>query len=164
MSGSVYEWKPMAGIKVDPQIAGEHLEILKDKLGGTLEPPQVLADARNPNSPLHGAFEWDDSVAAEKYRVDQAAHMIRMLVVTVKISEREPAQPVRAFVSVKKIDKPQYVSLETAMSDTALRAQVVEAAWKELLGWRERHRQLKELSRIFAQIDTWRKETEADAA
>ena len=36
--------------------------------------------ARNENSELHKCFEWDDTVAAEKYRLQQAKNIVCNLV------------------------------------------------------------------------------------
>lgn len=44
---------------------------------GVLTPVAVVDEARNPDSPLHGRFEWDDGVAAEQYRLSQAEVLIR---------------------------------------------------------------------------------------
>ena len=33
---------------------------------------EIVEEARKKNSPLHDFFEWDDSIAAEKYRLAQA--------------------------------------------------------------------------------------------
>lgn len=42
----------------------------------TITPEQVLDAARDENSLLHRFFEWDDSVAAEKYRKTQAQQIL----------------------------------------------------------------------------------------
>jgi hypothetical protein len=47
---------------------------------GRLTPDDVVADAVNPDSPLHGEFEWDDSEAANRYRIVQARQLIRSVV------------------------------------------------------------------------------------
>lgn len=48
------------------------------KLGGGRITPRALVDAaRDPDSPLHSFFEWDDSEAAEKYREMQARTLLR---------------------------------------------------------------------------------------
>ena len=47
---------------------------------GKLRVDDVLADAKKSSSPLHDQFEWDDTKAAEKYRLVQA----RALVVSVR--------------------------------------------------------------------------------
>ncbi len=44
---------------------------------GTITPQTVLDDAQDPASPLHEHFEWDDTKAAQAYRLDQARQLIR---------------------------------------------------------------------------------------
>jgi hypothetical protein len=44
---------------------------------GLLQPFDVVEAARDPGSPLHDSFEWNDSVAAERYRLEQARRLIR---------------------------------------------------------------------------------------
>lgn len=48
------------------EIARRLLEMEND---GRLTPAEVLEEARNPESPLHDQFTWDDTEAAEKYRL-----------------------------------------------------------------------------------------------
>lgn len=153
MSDMTYQWKPRVTIPVDAQAAGEHLEMLRTKCGGSLQPANVLEDARHNNSPLHPAFEWDDSAAAEKYRLEQAGDLIRALVVVVNVGPENDPTPMRAFVSVQIDDEPKYTSLARAMSDEDMRAQLVDRAWRELISWRDRYQEYKELARIARMID-----------
>jgi len=44
---------------------------------GVLSPAAVVEAARSTRSPLHALFEWDDRVAAEERRLDQARGVIR---------------------------------------------------------------------------------------
>jgi hypothetical protein len=44
---------------------------------GRLIPADLVEDARDPDSPLHAYFTWDDTEAAEKYRLHQARTIIR---------------------------------------------------------------------------------------
>lgn len=46
---------------------------------GHITPEGVVNAARDPKSPLHCKFEWDDGIAAEQYRRDQARTLIRKL-------------------------------------------------------------------------------------
>lgn len=52
---------------------------------GKLTPALVVQTARDPDHPLHSRFEWDDSVAAEKYRLTQGGELIR----SIKLSYRD---------------------------------------------------------------------------
>lgn len=65
--------------------------------GGFLTVDDVLQDARNASSPIHKNFEWNDTIAAEKYRRDQA----RTLIESVKIRIDAPTPvTINALVSV----------------------------------------------------------------
>jgi hypothetical protein len=45
----------------------ELFEIIEHN-GGEITPKLIVEAARGPDSPLHAAFEWDDSKAAECWR------------------------------------------------------------------------------------------------
>lgn len=77
------------------------LRSLADQHGGVLTPEAVLDFARPDDSPLHSYFEWDDSVAAEKYRYRQAQGLITKVKVTRVIAPARTVE-VRAFLPVKE--------------------------------------------------------------
>lgn len=64
--------------------------IVRMKGGCTTE--DLLDAARDPESPAHSAFEWDDSVAAEEFRKYQARKLISFTFISV---EKKPPQPMR---------------------------------------------------------------------
>lgn len=51
---------------------------------GELTPGAVVEAARPDDHPLHGQFEWDDSVAGAAFRCVQAAQMIRSVKIIVE--------------------------------------------------------------------------------
>lgn len=53
---NVYGWKSGSRIKVNAQQAGELFEQLE-----TVTPETVLEAAKSEDSPIHSAFEWDDT-------------------------------------------------------------------------------------------------------
>jgi hypothetical protein len=69
---------------------------------GELTPVMVVDVARDPQHPLHPRFEWDDTVAGEKYRVHQARQLIRSVRIRV-IDEDDPGlnYDVRAYQMVR---------------------------------------------------------------
>lgn len=69
---------------------------------GRLDPQDVIEAAKNPKSPLHSHFEWDDSAAAAKYRLDQARVLIRS--VKIEVTEREVPLSVVAYVHDPDVD------------------------------------------------------------
>jgi hypothetical protein len=150
--GMVYQWKDGAHAVMDAQVAGEELERIRTWNNGRLEPAHVVEVSRDPAAPLHPAFEWNDESAAVAYRLNQARYIIRSIDVVVDKEKAQPA-PVRAFVSVRRDEDRSYTSIQHAMSDGELRAQVVAAALAELAAWRKRHAELVELAQIFTCID-----------
>lgn len=99
----VYTWKVPGVIPVDAQTAGDELDRIY-KRDGSVSPQAVVDDNRPEGAPLHGCFEWDDAKAAEKYRCNQASHIIRNVSVTVQnvFEDSTESRPVRAFVSTEK--------------------------------------------------------------
>ena len=78
------------------------MDIIKSELErlfleGLLRPADVVEAARDPESPLHSHFEWDDTEAAEKWREEQARQLIRN--VRIEVGTSSPVL-VRAFVSL----------------------------------------------------------------
>jgi hypothetical protein len=100
--------------------AQKHLQEIYN-INGTLTPDLVLHEASQETHPLHRYFEWDDSQAAAKFRLVQAAELIRSVKITI---ERSPAsEPLRVRAWVSKADLVQdgpgeYLPVETvAMTD-----------------------------------------------
>jgi hypothetical protein len=46
---------------------------------GHIEPINVLEAARDINNILHEDFEWDDDIASEQYRIEQARRLIKFV-------------------------------------------------------------------------------------
>lgn len=151
----IYGWRAGSRVNIDAQAAGEALANLQKGHNGLLEPEMVVDAARDEASPLHPHFEWDNAVAAEAFRADQARELVRSLTVDISRSNLE-TKAVRAFVNVDIGSERGYLSTFTAMSSEELRKQVLERAFGELEAWRARHAELSELARIFAAIDETR--------
>ena len=152
-----YEFKEthrfQPGAKVDSaDEVGQHLERLRETFHGELTPEDVVADARNHNSPLHSFFEWDDSAAAEQYRVQKACGLIRG-VVAIVVGGEQPAKQVQAFVHVPDPQEPHYRATDHAMSQEQTREMILRQAWKEFQSWKRRYQHLDELADLFKSGD-----------
>lgn len=159
MTDMVYRWKPNVVVPVPAQIVGEELERIRVAHNDRLTQEHIVAEAAKKKSPLHPAFEWDDTLAGHKYRLEQAGYLIRSITVTMEAEDEKP--PVRAFVNVERDADRSYTSTAHAMSDAELRAQVLARALKELQAWRVRYNELVELARMFAEIDKTMKKLHA---
>lgn len=154
MANVVYRWNSRPGFdfKGNAQEIGEHLEELTTQTGN-ITPERVVEDARNPKSPLHPNFEWDNTAAAESWRQHTARNLIGSLVV-VRVNEKQVTGTVRAFVSVRSEDnKGVYTPIVAVMEDAELRKQVLERARQELHQWRNRYASLSEFAKVFTAVD-----------
>jgi len=107
----------------DAQKVGEELELVKAK--GVLNPQSVLERAKNKKSILHNLFEWDDTKAAEEYRIKQAMNIVSNII-EVTIIKGEKVEE-RAFFSVTvKKDENVYVSLTEAITTPSYRIQLLK--------------------------------------
>ncbi len=145
----VYEWKYNMPIKA--QVVGEHFEWL-EKQQGCITPKIVLESARSETSVIHGCFEWNDGIAAEKYRESQAGSLIRNLTVKMIAPDKEQSEPVRAYVNIKQSDSSEFVSLCNVLKDEDLTRKMLEQAKCELNAFAKKYSTLKELSKVFAAI------------
>ena len=69
--------------RVKKQAMKRELDEIAARGHGNLEPKAVVDRARDPKNILHDSFEWDDSIAGEKYRIEQARALITTIYVTV---------------------------------------------------------------------------------
>lgn len=147
-----YQWKKAAHTTgLDAQKVGEQLESIRLERGH-LTPEMVLRSAKNRRSPLHGAFTWDDGEAAAAWRLNEARYLLRCIVMV--RDDAPDKEPIRAFIVVRDEEGEQeYTSTVVALSDAALRQQVLGRAMKELDAWRDRYDELEELAEVFAAID-----------
>jgi hypothetical protein len=63
------------------------LEEIAERTGGRLTPEDAIMDARDPESPLHPHFTWDESEAAHKQRLYEARTLIRSVRVTTVVNQ-----------------------------------------------------------------------------
>lgn len=121
---------------ITPETAGKELERIH-KEHGTLRAHNVVEEARPDEAPLHPAFEWNDPVAAELYRCEQARSLIKTVQV-VRSNETDP-EPVYVNVSTKEsayepmakvVNTPDM--FEIAFSQACARVSGAERALAEL--------------------------------
>ena len=62
--------------------AYNELEDIKQDQGGVITPAAVVERARDDTNVLHDGFEWNNDVAADKYRLNEARNMIRSIPVS----------------------------------------------------------------------------------
>lgn len=137
----------------NPEIVKE-LKRIAAANGGELLPANVVAAASNPESALHSQFDWDDSTAAQKYRLHQARNLIRVVVSYVSAGDGTEV-PCRVFVSLtpNREDNTGYRVTTDVMSDAAMRAQLLADAKDDMKRFAAKYRRLTELADVFDAIE-----------
>lgn len=113
-------------------------------------PENVLNKARNKKTELHKCFEWDNSIAGEKYRLIQARQIIQHFVIAMP-EEKEDAPKIRSYQISTTVNKyePTRMFLQKPDEYSAL----LERAKNELEAFKQRYKMLTELEEVFAAID-----------
>lgn len=124
----------------DARVIGPVLDELAQQ--GALTARDVLDAARSPQSPLHSYFEWNDKVAADQFRIDQARVMLRAI--KVKFIENGVPQEARAFQIQRTPDLPRdaprtYRTFQVLHGDSAFAAQMMDSAFDDLMRWRSKY-------------------------
>lgn len=150
-----FKAKNGARLKVDPQAAGERLEELKAMHGGMIESEHVVEDAAPADSVLHPQFEWDDAKAAHAHRLDQAAYLVRSIVVVRDEALDAGPKEVRLFVSVRpdETGRQCYVGVDDAMARPDWRKQVLADAIRDMEAFKRKYADLSELASVLEAID-----------
>lgn len=145
--------------KLPAQTVGEKLEEVERKYGSVTS-ANFLNESRPEDSSTHSLFEWDDSIAAEEWRL----HTAKKIIGSVKIVVPTPTNPeqsviVRAWVN-KEVDdnrtKAAYVSFSRAMDmgqENTYRAIVISNAKRELAEFANKYRTYVEFAGVIAEID-----------
>jgi hypothetical protein len=145
----VYQWKNGSHISSNPQIAGEMCEALEAE--GRLTAKDLLDANRPEDAPLHKEFEWNDGIAAEKYREQQARHIINCLVTVHAESE-----PTRSFFNIERSEST-YQSVTTIIRQEDTREKLFAMALRELAAFEQKYASLKELAMVFQAANELRK-------
>lgn len=153
----VYQWKLEGIMPVNAEVAGKELSRISAKYG-KMEAKNIVDESRDVNAPLHSCFEWRDDVAAEKFREDQARHIVRLLVVTE--DKVEQAEPVRAFVHVQGSYQPtkKVIQIKDA------REEMLQNAINEMRWFSHKYAVLSELRPVLEEIDKFEKRYRSTAS
>lgn len=118
-----YSWKTGSRIKADPEKVGKELESILE-----VTPEKVLAKAKNKNSAMHQCFTWEDTEAAHKWRLEEARHIVKALVILEPVDNGPQAViQVRAFEHITLDDRPVYMPIDKVLENDDWREQVFYA-------------------------------------
>lgn len=162
--------------KVSADVVGKTMEKI-EKRDGKVTKESFLEESRPVDSPTHNMFEWNDTIAAEKYRLEQSGEIIRNIQIEVieipareiqleirtvtaeelRIEEeKKRAVRTRAFVNTTKSDPKhagQYMSVDKALADEEKRRIVLENALYEFKRLASKYSFLNELEVVREAIE-----------
>ena len=173
IEADAYSWRPGSRVKVDVDKALVAMRAIYAQ-HGAITPKAVVETSKPEDSVLHDEFEWDDTEAARIHREEQARYLLRSMVVVYKRQDGTKTQPVRAFVKiVPSADDPVldelaadavqphiYLPIKKVMDEPDLRQRHRRQAWRELVAWRQRYRDIDAFATLFEQIDSMQAEME----
>lgn len=119
-----------------------------------LTPAVVVDAASKPKHPLHHRFEWDDTVAGHKYRLVQAADLIRS-VKMVYVSDKSGDRSVRAFTAIRPEEQPErmvYRPTDELLKDDFSRRLILRDCQRELLTIERKYGHLEEFAEMVAGV------------
>ena len=144
----IYKWKSGYHNKVPADIAGEVLNQLSAE--DRLTAKDLVEVSRPDDAPLHNAFEWDDTEAAERWREQQGRILINSIVI--QAEEKEEAEPVRAFFVIES-NSSNYEPVTVIMRDEDKRKKLFDVAKRELSAFKAKYRALEQFEALFKEID-----------
>ena len=138
-----YKYKFDGLHKVSADIAGRICQELTETEEG-LTPQKLVDVSRDENHPLHDEFEWDDSIAAEAYRITQAKQLIR----DITIVKEEEQKKDRGFV-ITPGGNHVYVPLNDALNNEEWKNNLLNAAKRDMIAFIAKYRRLQELTAVI---------------
>lgn len=148
------------------------VELGKIKADGPLTAAAVVLRAKDPRSPLHRFFEWNDTFAAAQHRQAQAQTLVRHVAIVFRKSAPSGSQEVPASLPVviggqskalRPASAPAYLSVSESLSGKAGRQKMLKLAISEARSWLRRYSDLglDELNPICEAIETISQSTDA---
>jgi hypothetical protein len=143
-------------LPVPADVAGPELERIWARHGKRLEPLDVVEAARPAKAPLHPCFDWDDKIAAEKYRLQQA----RMITRNIQILDKDGPKNLFVHVTIEPEGgkrQKHYQHVGTILGRPAEYLAALAELRRKLVSLTEAFEQLKNLAQRDRTTDELRK-------
>ena len=151
-----YEYKPGNAVKgLEAAEVGHELERIRDKCG-ELTTKNVVNESRPNDAVFHDNFEWDDPVAAELFREQQARKIVHSVVLVTEDAKPDSPKP-QAFISVLIADdeavRHVYQPAEVVADNPEWREQHISVLKARLRSQRRELAAFTEFSTVVSAID-----------
>lgn len=135
-----YKWKDGFAYQTSADVVGGVVEQIEER-DGEVTKESFLEESRPEDAPTHQMFEWDDSIAAEAYRLEQSRHIINCLQIVVEDSNKEKTS-VPAVLNIASDRKAVYQNIVTVLSNEESRDLVLNRLQREVDQLIERNRHI----------------------
>ena len=117
---------------------------------GEVKSEEIVEFAKDDKTELHKCFEWDDTKAAERWRVQQARFVCNSLTVVVETETIEPKEfRIIEHDSEQRVYRPVIMTVRNADQYKRL----LDQAKDELAAFKRRYASLKELATVIDEIE-----------
>lgn len=144
----IYKFRKGSFYAGDPQEIGEELEKIRIENEGFLDPENVIDKAKNQTSVLHSIFEWNNTKAANEFRLWQARNLIGSIVVKYQDGTEDD---MRYYISVRvpEMNERRYYPVDLAIKRQDLNEQLLESAYQDMQMFIKKYEHLRELARVL---------------
>lgn len=151
MVQTIIKWSINGIFRADANKCYEEIQ----QIGDEVRPEQVLKKAKDKKSELHKCFDWDDSSAADKYRLFQAKQVINHLIVIKHDDENKEREQIQFRVMLKneRTKDSGYKQTIVMIRDEDEYNKLLKQAYAELHSFKQKYSCLSELAEIIAMID-----------
>lgn len=137
-------WKLTGYYKADANLVAQEIMNIENAT-----PQNILETAKNPDSELHKCFTWDNTVAAEKWRLYEARQVVCSLAIAKKEDSREPTN----IRILHKTDGNGYKPIQFIVQQKGEYEKLLQRAFEELRAFKTKYSSLSELEEIMSLID-----------
>lgn len=107
----------------------KQLQAIQDS-EGRITPKAIVNAARPNDSSLHGLFIWDDRLAGEQYRIDQARTLLRVVRIDIQINSKIIRATAYARDPALSSNEQGYRSITALRADSSAAAEAVLAEFR----------------------------------
>ena len=124
-----------------------------ESIGEEVTAQQIVDFAEDENTELHHLFEWDDTVAANRYRCHQATSIVCALKVTILHDDKPPEKTDIRYFYMPERKHGNYQKAEVVIQQPDAYQMLLQHAKEDLQIFKRKYASLKELDEVFEAID-----------
>lgn len=143
----IIKWKIDGKYHADPTKCKDEIE----SIGSDVKPQQIVDYAKNPDTELHKCFTWDNNLAAEKWRLQEARQIVCSLVIVE--SGTEDKEDVKFRVFHKTNNEDGYKPIQFILKDKGEYEALLERCLADLRALKKKYQTLSEYQEIWDLID-----------